>query len=180
LVDTGYCEMQHVGILHESAQAARGATETLDIANFAFEKMKVSVSEIAAPDNPEDVSIKLNGDSKKKSSDIDDLDSLWDGVLIVSGADSGGAGSRASRGVKRNDVEAGEEEQSGPGTGEAPPSPKRRPPRRASVGSGGAKGAKGAGPTPGSKLGRRQREDRRRSCSSPRSCSGPVWPRRLA
>jgi len=157
LVDTGYCEMQHVGILHESAQAARGAAETLEVANFAFEKMKVSVTGMAAPDNPEDVSLKLKGDSKKKSSDIDDLDSLWDGVLIVSGADSGGAGSRGSRGVKRS-VEAEEQEHSGPGTGEAPPSPKRRPPRRASVGRGGAKGAKGAGPSPGSKVGRRQRE----------------------
>ena len=45
---------------------------------------------MAAPENPEDVSLKLKGDSKKKSSDIDDLDSLWGGVLIVSGADSGG------------------------------------------------------------------------------------------
>ena len=96
LVDTGYCEMQHVGVLRESAQVARGATETLEVANFAFEKMKVSVTEMAAPDNPEDVSLKLKGDSKKKSSDIDDLDSLWDGVLIVSGAGSGGVVSRGS------------------------------------------------------------------------------------
>eukprot|EP00812_Abedinium_dasypus_P004203 NODE_15230_length_227_cov_1.122093.p3 GENE.NODE_15230_length_227_cov_1.122093~~NODE_15230_length_227_cov_1.122093.p3 ORF type:complete len:62 (+),score=19.19 NODE_15230_length_227_cov_1.122093:40-225(+) len=45
LVDTGYCEMQKAGLLHDSEEAVRGAKETNEATKFAFGKMNISVSE---------------------------------------------------------------------------------------------------------------------------------------
>eukprot|EP00974_Lingulodinium_polyedra_P077393 7492742-Lingulodinium_polyedra.AAC.1 len=58
--------------------------------------MKVQATEAADKDDPKNVRLRLKGDSKRKGG-VDELDTLWDGVLVSTGLEgSRGTGARSS------------------------------------------------------------------------------------